>query len=110
MIYPIFTEKTMSFGGSVAAMVSSLKNNRALISRKSMRDRSRDAFARLGDKSKQAHKLHHREATKEELEYTRRKIEKDNAKQRIKFWVLIGSFSIIAILLFYFAFTYMGVV
>ena len=96
----------MSFGGHAAAMVSSLKNNRSLLRRKSNKEKNRDAFANLASKRKKSKKLRHKKATEEELNHIHSLINEDRLKNRKKIFLTILISAFIAILMFYLFKTY----
>jgi len=98
----------MSFGGHAAAMISSLKNNRSLLSRKSLKERSRDAFSHLGEKKQQHKRLHHKKASKEETEYIKREIRKENRKQRQRNLISALLIIILSLAFFYGVFVLWG--
>lgn len=99
----------MSFGGHAAAMISSLKNNRLLLSRRSLKERRRNAFSQLGDKIQPHKKLHHKKATKEETEKIKFEIREDNDKLRSRNILLFVFLAIIGIAIFYSIYWFLGI-
>ncbi|NOR88563.1 MAG: hypothetical protein GQ527_13240 [Bacteroidales bacterium] len=98
----------MSGGGSIAAMVSSLRNNRLLL-RKSMKERSREAFSNLGEIKSKPKKQYHKQASHQEMKAIKGKIDQENKIENKKRWGLIIFFTIIGISMFIVLFQLMGV-
>ena len=99
----------MSNGGSIAAMVSSLKNNRLLLKRRSVKLRGRDAFMHLGEKTTERKELHHKKASKREMELIRKEIAKDQEDERRKTWIKYSIILFFAGVIIYLFYQYSGI-
>ena len=87
----------MSFGGSVSAMISSLKNN-SRAKRKSYFDNKNNKYSNENEKKSVAYK----KATPEQIAEIKNKLMKENKKERLKniIFVIFALISIIMLLLF----------
>ena len=75
----------MSFGGSVAAMITTLKNNRSLTTKRAPFLKSKQQYL----KASSALKINCQNATKEELENIRKKLKQQQRIARIKTLVVL---------------------
>ena len=75
----------MSFGGSVAAMIATLKNNRLMLGERYTYFDAKKNYLR----ATKGMKITYREATKEELQLVREKIKKQKKTDRIRVGVVL---------------------
>jgi len=99
----------MGGGGHSAAMINSLKNNRALLHKKSIKERSKDAYIHLGEKTTKGKRLHHKRATKTEMLRIRKKIFSYKLNERKKMFYTLFIIAFLAIIVFYTIFKYSGI-
>ncbi|WP_103069887.1 hypothetical protein [Aquimarina sediminis] len=88
----------MGFGGSVAAMITSLKNN----SRRS----KREAFDGWTERDQESQGIKVEPVSEEQLQEIRDKLKKQRKKERIKMSLAVLLGIIIAILFIYYSFAY----
>lgn len=92
--------------GAISGMISSLRDNRALLSRN--RQKRRDAFEKLKEKVGSKEKLDdHRKISKEELEQFKLELKKEYRKEKNKLIAISVIFGIIAIVMIFLILRYL---
>ena len=92
----------MSGGGSVAAMVASIKGNRALLNKKKRFFKRHPKTGDIDSSKHKEHKLHYEKTSKKQLQKIRDEVNKEQRRITVKrLVILLVSLIITAFIVFY---------